>query len=394
MSIYHLVFLWLIICALVEHLKKNISKPTFYITYIILFLMLCFRFGQGQDYFSYASVFYYETPMDFLTIFQSHGRTEFGWMILNFVFRKLHFPFPVFILMISTYMMLIFLRFLRVYCWERKMLALVLCYHTLYLSYFTSGLRQGIVVVTFLGVLLPLLQKKRYSGFVAITLLLCAIHYVAAVLLVVPIFMLIPIKSKPLIGLVGLGFVIGFVLYHINFGDILYEIVPISYLLDNGISITAIFERCVSFIVVTVCYLLYQRARDGGQDPWIANLYKIYAVGIFIYGSTMWAVLFASRIIYAFKVIEVILLCRCITKCGKIWRFDTAKLVLLYCLMLSSVMYVKNIDSYMDQGGYSKSFSLVDYPYVSVFNQEDIFIYRRKSEKVISMYPFDNPTLR
>lgn len=274
------------------------------------------------------------------------------------------------------------------------MLALVLCYHTLYLSYFMSGIRQAIVVVTFLGVLLPCLERKQYIRYILIALLLCSIHNVAFVLLAVPVILLIPFKAYSLICIVGIGFILGFVLYWIDFGPILYEIVPISYLNDSGISLVAVLERIASFAVVSASYLLYQRTQYDKQDLWLANLYKLYAVGIFIYGSTMWAVLFASRIMYAFKVVEVIILCQCIPKCTKIWKFDTAKIVLLYCLVLSSVMYIKNIDSYMLQGSYPKSFSLWEYPYVSVFNQEDILVYRSKNEKVVSMYPYNNPAMK
>ena len=136
----------------------------------------------------------------------------------------------------------------------------------------------------------------------------------------------------------------------------------------------AVLERIISFIMVTLCYLAYQRSGTDDRDESVAQLYKLFAIGIFLYGSTMWAVLFSSRFIYIFKVVEIALLCHCIPKCGKIWKVKIGKVVFLYCLALSTIMYMKNIDSYLEQGQYQNA-TVWNYPYVSVFNQKDILNY-------------------
>jgi len=48
------------------------------------------------------------------------------------------------------------------------------------------------------------------------------------------------------------------------------------------------------------------------------------------------------------------------------------------------VLYVKNVDSYLEQGQY-KNAGIVNYPYVTIFDEEEILNYR---EDTIN-YPFE-----
>lgn len=169
MSLYHIVFIWLFVMTVVEHIRKGTNRYVFFGTYLFLTVMLCIRFGQGQDYFSYASIYYLEVPDSFGKLFDSPGRIEIGWQVLCILGKKLSMSFPIFIALISLYIMAVFYRFLRLYCKLREMLALMLCYHTLYLTYFMSILRQAVIVATFLGVLLPWIMKKRYIPYVSIS---------------------------------------------------------------------------------------------------------------------------------------------------------------------------------------------------------------------------------
>lgn len=51
-------------------------------------------------------------------------------------------------------------------------------------------------------------------------------------------------------------------------------------------------------------------------------------------------------------------------------------MVLLYCIMICSLLYFKNIGSYISQGYYF-DVNVVQYPYVSVFDRERIAEYRK-----------------
>ena len=390
MSLYHVVFIWLFVMTVVEHVRKGTNRYVIWGTYLFLTVMLCIRFGQGQDYFSYACIYYYEIPNSFEKLLSSPGRIEIGWQVLGILCKKLSMSFPVFVAVISVYMMAIMYRFLQLYCKQREMLALMLCYHTLYLTYFMSILRQAVVVATFLGILLPWLLKRKYILYFMGVVLLYTFHEMSACLIILPFVMIIRFKDKTMIGMVAGGYVLGFILYLAEFGPTLYQYLPITYLNELGLSPVAIMERVATFAVVTVCYLTYRQRMGKEQDISVAVLYKIYAVGVFLYGCVMWSVLIASRVTYPFKVIEIALLCKCIPACGKLWKFKIDKLALLFCLALTAVMYVKNIDSYLEQAPYYRNTTLWNYPYITVFDQEEVMVYRDK-DMYLSRYPFRAP---
>lgn len=367
MSLYHIVFICLLFGAIIEYIAKKsclwVSLPT----YLFLTAMLCLRFGQGQDYFSYASV-YYSLPSDLSALFSSEIHSEVGWKFLCVVARKISLPFPFFVALLSIYLMLVFGRFLFMYCKERPMFAMLLCFHTLYLSYFMTSLRQSVVVITFLGILLPWLTKHHYVKYCLVSFLLCFIHTVAIILLIAPLMIKFKSNPKHLVSFVAICFALGIVLSAIDIGVLLSRIISIPYLGKTKVSFLAIMERIITFAAVTTGYVYSQKHKK--LCPTLSLVFQIYAIGICLYGLTMWSALIASRVTFIFKMLEVILLCHCIPRSKKL-----GAMLLVYCTLLSSLMYVKNIDSYLEQGNY-KNATFLTYPYVTIFNQEDILEYR------------------
>lgn len=378
MPLYHIVFVLLIAGAVWEHLQKRTPPKLYAFAYFVLSAMLCLRFGQGQDYFSYAAI-YYSLPQNVLEAIQNQEiHSEPGWKILCLLFRSAGAQFPVLVFVVSVYIMALFLRFLKIYGGDRKFLILVLCYHTLFMSYFVSSLRQAIVLATFLGAMLPWLQSKKYIRYCIVTCLFAMLHSVSLVLLILPVVCLVRLKFKDLVVLVVLGLLLGILLTIVNIPLVLQKILPIVYLGTSEISVIAIAERILTFAVVTFCYYLYLDGREPDPEEPLMLVYKIYAIGIFLYGLMIWSALISSRTVYVMKTVEVILIGASMYKCKKV-----GVVVLTYCLLLSAVMYVKNIDSYLIQGNYQNA-TVVDYPYVSIFNQKDILNYRQETHG----YPF------
>lgn len=371
MSLYHIVFLGLVTGAIVEHLKKKTPKIAFLFLFLVMTVMLCLRFGQGTDYFSYAQI-YYALPANPIEAIRSDNlHTEVGWKILCCLFKNAHLTYPVFVFAISVYMMILFYRFLRIYGGERKMLALLLSYHTLYLTYFFSALRQGIVIATFLGLLLPWIMERKYIRYCIVVVILSAIHSLSLLLLVLPLLQGLKLNVKQTVCMTIIGFLIGAFLTMIDLGDILYQIVPHIYFAEGGAPLFTVLERMATFIAVSVCFYHYAEGFEPKTKDGFLTLYKFYAFGLFLCGILMWSAVISSRTVYLLKVIEIVLLCACIKRSKK-----TGTVILCYCLMLSSLLYVKNVDSYLKQGQYENA-TVVSYPYVSVFNQTDILNYRQ-----------------
>ena len=377
MPLYHMAFAFLIVGSVWEHVQKRTPQKLFLCAYFILAAMLCLRFGQGQDYFSYASI-YYSLPQNIVDAIQSDIHSEPGWKMLCILFRAMGVQFPVMVFALSAYISVTFFRFLKLYGGQRKFLILVMCYHTLYMSYFVSSMRQAVLIATFLGILLPWLQNRNYIKFCFGTFVLVTIHSVSVILLILPLICQVEMKFKHLVAFVSFGFLAGILLTAIDIASVLQKFLPIVYLGETQISVIAIAERIASFTVVTFCYYLYLDGMEPDPDDPLMIIYKIYALGVCLYGLLLWSALISSRTVYVLKTVEVILIGESIGKCKK-----SGVVVLIYCLLLSMVMYVKNVDSYLEQGQYQNA-TVASYPFVSVFNQKDILNYRQETHG----YPF------
>lgn len=378
MSLYHIIFIFLLLGAVVEHVRRKTPKGLFWAAGVLLTVFLCLRFGQGQDYFNYANIYYNLPTNPFQALLFTNVHSELGWKFLCGLFRAVRAPFPALIFAVSLYMMVLFLRGLQIFGGERKMLALFICYHTLYLTYFTSVLRQGIVIATLFGVLLPLLMKRSYIKYCITVCLLALIHSVSLLLLLLPILQNLRLTFKHCVALVVLGFLLGTLLSLANIGLILDRIRPHAYFTETDVSIVAVGERILTFAIVTFCYYVYLQGREPEENNFLLAVYRAYAIGIFLYGILMWSALISSRTVYILKVLEIILVCACLSKCKQ-----SRHIILLYFVLLCSVLYVKNIDSYLEQGQYTNA-SVMDYPYVTIFNQRDILRYRSNTRN----YPF------
>lgn len=370
MSPYHMILLLLLAGTVVEHIQKRTSKVYFAVSFLVLSGFLCFRFGQGTDYFGYAYIYHSLPANPLQAVHTDWIHSEIGWKILCACFRALGVSFPVFVMILSVCMLILFFRFLQKFGGNRKMFALLICYHTLYLTYFFSVLRQGIVAAVFLGVLLPWLLRRDYVKYYIISAVLISIHSVSAVLLILPLLQGVQLKYKQLIGLVVLGFLLGVACYAVDVGVLLAKVLPIVYLGESDLSVVALLERIGTFLVVAFCYYVYLEGQEPDQADGFCKLFKIYALGMFLYNLLMWSPLISSRLCYLFKLVEIILICGCIVRCKK-----SQTIVLVYCVALCSVVYLKNINSYIQQANYQNA-SVVNYPYVSVFNWTDILNYR------------------
>lgn len=363
MSLYHLVFVFLLFGALIEYYKKETPKGIFFLSFAVLTVMLCIRFGQGTDYSAYRMI-YYTMPANLPgALSYGYAKAEIGWRLITMAFRMVDLPFEVFVFLLSVIQMWLLWRFLKRYC-KNKMLALFLGYHTLYLTYIFSAMRQGTVILVFLGLLLPWLLDGKVVRYCICAALLMTIHSVALILFIPVVVLAIRLPMQHIIALVAVGFSLGFVLSVFDVGNILTAI-GMSYAGESNISIVALAERLATFVIVTYMYYLYVDGQQPSQDDPYFKLYKIYAFGILIYGLLMWSPLISSRTVYALKALEIPLIATCITKCRK-----GRSIVILYCVLLCTVLYVKNIDSCITQVEYLNT-SVWNYPYYTIWDQEE-----------------------
>ena len=112
----------------------------------------------------------------------------------------------------------------------------------------------------------------------------------------------------------------------------------------------------------------------------------MYATSLILYELLMWSPIISSRLAVFYEVVGIALLPNLLDV--KPMLKKTA-LAITACLIL--IMTYKNISAYIWQGEYTCS-STLEYPYVTVFNADRIYEYRRNPYERYWFYDFiDNP---
>lgn len=375
MYIYLIVFIILVFSSLIEFHNMKTPRWLYYILMVILIAMFCLRYGQGTDYQAYKYIYNsVAASLNPAAILQSSGHGEIGWLYINAVFKILHIPFMYMILFISLIASIFFARFINKFC-EYKILALTISYPTLYLTYMYSAIRQGLIICVFLGLLLDLFLQKKWKSYFLIVFILTLIHSSA-------LSFLLPILIKgeyelnhKMILFIIISWIIGLLLYLFGKSIIsLLSFLPGSfsyYLMESNLSIISIIERLVMFLFT--CYLFSNKV---GVPDFIKKVFNVYCIGMMIYGLFIWNPLISSRFCYPFKALEILLISNLINPKGA-YLFNKY-VVVSFLLSLSSVMYLKNVNAYIEQGEYYSFVNKFNYPYVSLLT-EDIGKYRQNS---------------
>lgn len=355
---YYGVLLLLIVFSVIEIWRGDKKNILFHAAFLILVLMLCLRYGQGTDYFGYRCN--YDT-IDF--------HSEIGFRILSRLCKSLGLSFEVFVGMISLFQMICLYRGICLYS-PVKTLSLLLFYPTLYLTYCFSGIRQGIVILFFLGFMIKWLQEEKYFRYVVSCLVMAGFH--SAALMFIPLLAIKRIKIKWLYRCMVLALGIGVFIYivpaewfsFIAIGSVQFYINSIS------ISVMGLAERIVMFAILTFLFWKNIEFRENSQAIF---LYKIYTVGFLTAIMFFpWALL-SSRMGAAMKAVEIFLFPMFLKE-----KINWRKLLILFLTLYTVVMTVKNIWSYLGQAGDEyREYNVLTYPYFSVFEKEKVHEVRK-----------------
>lgn len=366
MSLYLIVFLFLIALSVWEYIKGP-GKVQYYIALGVLSFLLVFRYGQGTDYLSYATIFY-EAPklFDFQQLLTVDLHGEPGWIFICALFRQLGLPFELLAILLSVLFMWCLHRFIQRYC-KYSVIALLLAFPTVYLTYAASALRQAFALFVFLGFLLPLLEKRKYILYCLITVVCALMHASALVFLAAPVLRFFYLNWRRMAVLSVLAAVVGFLL-----SKLMFYVPQLNYYSYSTPSVLAIGERCISTAVIIFAFWEYlsTKSEKRPENKAVSLLLQIYLLSTLIYLFFWWNALISSRFCVYFKAVEIALFALAIKSGGK-----RALAVVCYCLALCVVLYYKNIGSYISQGNYYDFVNVFNYPWISIFNKERILDY-------------------
>lgn len=347
--------------------KKKIADEVYKILLILLWVMLALRYGQGTDYFGYYFI-HSRNQTFFEAIYNSHQtHSEVGFRILCWIFKD---NFTYLIIFISTIEMIMLHRFINLYSTNRR-LSLLLVYPTIYLTYFFSAIREGLVISIFVGLMIDCIDKKKYKTYCLLAMLCCTIHTVSVLLFIVPL--IDKINTKKMIHIAWIAFAFGIISWVFRFYSFIRYIPVIGKMINISspqMSVTALLERLIMFILVIFMFSGY----ENDDDQKIKILFNIYSLGIICYFLLLSFPLVSSRSAILFKVVEIVLLP--ILYSNSSIKQKDKQIVILIAVIISLVMTVKNINSYISQGYYNSDINALTYPYVSIFEKDDIWKYR------------------
>lgn len=204
MSLY--IIVWVSMCLVYSkdilfNTNKKAKCIEFEVFFAVFSVMLVCRYGQGTDYFNYLLNYALlpEYGVDITRYQYIHG--EIGWLLWGNCFRASGLPYECFIASVSIIQLAALHRFCRV-CDVRDIFVLLWVYPTVYLTYFFSGMRQGLVIAIFLGFMLPMLERRNYVGYILLGIVMISIHGGSFVLLLLPVVMKISVRTALILTLI------------------------------------------------------------------------------------------------------------------------------------------------------------------------------------------------
>ena len=372
MSLYLIVFAGMVGCGVYEYRKGRTQDRLYWTVLFILGMMLCFRYAQGTDYYGYY-VNYLLTPKIWnpIKVFTIKIHGEIGWLLLCALCRAFAMPFDMLVFFISLFEMWCIHRFVSRWC-PLRTVALLLIYPTIYLTYAMSALRQGMVLLFFLGFMIEWFHQKQWKHYIIGTFVCILFHSSAVVFLVLFALRWITLDGKWALLLIGLsaagGLMASWLLPRISSVFAFYA--------SSSFSIAAIGERAVSLTVIL--YIFWDKLKDRGNRNILWLMLQIYLYGVVIYAFLMWNALISARFNIFFKSVELMLFTVALLRPGKfpILGLRNKDAVAAYLLLLTVVMYFKNINSYIIQGDFFAGTNVFNYPYFSIFDMDAVESWR------------------
>ncbi|WP_455137477.1 EpsG family protein [Thermophilibacter sp.] len=372
MSPYIFLFILLILARLLAFLRPQADKIIYSLLLITMTLFLGLREWQGTDYNLYRWLYDIAPTniFDGAEYFSDQVHSEVGWKVGMLILKAGNIPFELFIFCISCYMMACLNRFINLYS-KDKILSLILSYPSLYLVLFFSGIRQGVVVATYLGILLPMLESGKHLCFSLGCVALVSIHSSSFVLLI-SLLPLVIKKSKGYIALLIGCFVIGLLpLFSETALSIAQHIPSIGYYFTNssvdtmvGISVVSVLRRVFFAGSIVVLSLTALSGKHNRYAQKIEFLLKIYVIGFGIYLLSIASPSASTRLYFAFQAIEVALIPLLLASAPQCRETLT-----LLMVMASLVVTCNSLNSFVEERGYVASW--YEYPYYSIFTPEE-----------------------
>lgn len=384
--VYFSIGLILSLFALRENRTGRSNTKVFNILCAVLTIMICFRFGQGTDYFAYSYQYSsINTSITWKINQLYHG--EWGWYLLLFLARWLGLSWEVYIGLFSFFLMYLITKSIYKYS-VFLCTGLLILFPTYYLVYCFSGIRQAFSLALFLGIGLDFFLKKKYVQYY-ITVVICILFHRSAIILLCLPFASVISKWK----LLNWSVILVPIMLYLGATGRLNSIITqfsASYYLTFNFSVLGTIIRIILFAVIAFTHHLIRTNKPENETMF----YEIYKLGFYVALMLSFSDLISQRLTLYLKAIEMLLIPLQLSDVNKrratlqirnttqsiesIDRIAANNRIIIYCviMLIMNVQLYHNISGFLVQGNYYYWVRPYMYPYVSIFNKSALTNYR------------------
>lgn len=368
--VYLILFGSMVFFAIISIMYNLKMKYITGLFFIILTLMSSLRYGSGTDYFSYMW-HYNVNPTNIVDAVNLQSNMNMGYRIIMTIAKAINLEFESFIGIISIITMITYM--IIIYKNSKMPMVSILVFYGFYQPiYVNSAIRQGIAMVIFLVAFFYYFKKGKFFKYMILVGLGGLVHYSIFIALIVPFIDYLYKKRFKDLKFNIIILLISLISFMLNGEMILVKLanfvgINIPYYSGNS-NILAILLR---IILITIVFLLYVNSDKSLISEFDKKCIYIYFINtvIFIAVSNMEIL---SRMTDFLSLLDIFIFANCISNLkDKKFRVSIS-FVLIFIL---TIVFCKDQISFLGQGNYFSN-NLFDYPYVSIFNRDDIYKYR------------------
>lgn len=357
---YYLLLLLIIFALFLELETRKPHALTFYVIYFLMTCLCVFRYGQGTDYFNYEIMYLASAELN-SWVFEK----DYGFAYLCHILVNLGLPYQYFSALIAFISMVIAYPFFNKIC-NKSIFPIFIFYAYIYFIYPMSGIRQGLTIAILLGLMYPMLHQKKYIYYYLILAVGCTIHLSLLITALLPFIINLKVKKKNLYIIILVSSLILFL--NLNFSVLLVSFSDRTSAYIEDTASSSMLPKILRFLIIII--ILSIRDSTLGQENF--KIRNILIFGYVVYSILSFSETLAGRFETYFRVFEMLFIFILIYKSIS---FKKRKLYNIAFFLLYFVLWFKNVQSQIDQGKYINT-SILSYPYISIFHQNEISKYR------------------
>lgn len=350
--------------------KRSLDDCAYFITLFFIIVIVTLAADRSPDYRAYMA-FYKLCPstIDFSSVYYSSDvHSEFGWKLLGNIFKAVGVPYEWFIAVVCGVSSVFLNIYIRKYVGINKTLSAFWIFGSFCLSYFYIGIRMGLSISIFLGILLPFLEEKKYIKYIIGVLICSTLHTVS--IMYVLLIIVKKINLSHLKKYLVICVVIGLLFMVTGSREIMYRFIPVAFRNSLGYGREVVDQYPVLQLIYRLFFLavsLYCYYLDGKNKPELDNFYKYYFVGMMFYLLFAGIPIIGTRVLDMVKTLEVIFVCKMIGENGQ--RRVAARLLFLASVLLCVFMVYYHIAAIKGYFPETRHYNILEFPFITIFSE-------------------------